>query len=251
MNLHLAEQSILIARPISGTMSMLPRAMRTANGHSGRKPVETLDHRRPAFLDRLETDRNAAFEEFFRYAWRLLSACPPAPLLRLSTERREDIIADVILHCVRDEFRVLRTYREGSFPGWLLMIARNRAVDEIRRDSRRREVPLPPDEPGESPVASIPSREPSASARSEWSECLALVRDCLARMSKKCQILLWGTAQGLRPRELERFLGISPGSNKKTSDDLRYCRRRLKDLLAAEGFEWDGVGLATVRHKGG
>ncbi len=65
----------------------------------------------PEFLDLLDRDSRRAFEEFYLFARRLLLAAPPHIFLEVPVDSREDIIHDVILHCCRDEFRVLRKYR--------------------------------------------------------------------------------------------------------------------------------------------
>jgi RNA polymerase sigma factor (sigma-70 family) len=197
-----------------------------------------LDQGRPAFLDNLDKDRECAFREFYAFAWTLLSVSPPAVFRSFPAEEREGLVADILFHCVDQDFRVLRSYRGGSFAGWLQTVARNRVLDEIRRRARRREVPLPEDEAEETPRGEIRSTEPLQDERKEWSDFLESVRDCIGRMSKKCRILLWASAEGLRPREIQRLLGAGSGSNKAVSDDLRHCRDRLKRLLAEEGLDW-------------
>jgi hypothetical protein len=46
-----------------------------------------------------------------------------------------------------------------------------------------------------------------------------------------------GAADGYKPRELTRLLGWPADWNKKASDDLRECRKRLRQSLAAAGID--------------
>jgi RNA polymerase sigma factor (sigma-70 family) len=201
-----------------------------------------LDQQRPDFLDDLDRDRDRAFRGFHDFAWRLLTVSAPSAFRGFSPDERQALISDVVLRCVEGDFRALRTYRGGSFAGWLLTVARRLALDEIRRRTRRREVPLPPERPqSDEPKGQIASADPLPDQQLEWSEHLECVRRCIARMSRKCQILLWAGAEGLLPREMQRLLGSGSGSNKAISDDLRYCRDRLKRILLQDGFDWSGM----------
>lgn len=205
---------------------------------------------RPAFLDDLTRDRDRAFRDFYSFAWKLLTVSPPGTFRDLCAADREALISDVIFHCVKDDFRVLRTYRGGSFAGWLLAIARNRTLDDFRRRARRKEAPFPSDDPEEEePRRQIQSREPLQDQRTEWSEYLECARHCISAMSRKCQILLWASGEGLRPQEIQCLLGSGPGSNKAISDDLRYCRERLKALLLKEGLDWSSLDSSSSRQR--
>jgi RNA polymerase sigma factor (sigma-70 family) len=194
---------------------------------------------RPAFLQNLDGDRDRAFQEFYQFAWRFLHTFPPNAFRSFLPDDRKALVSDIIFHCVKDDFRVLRTYRGGSFAGWLLSVARHRALDQLRALARRREDPLPSDNPDEDkPQAELPSRQLPQDRQREWTRYLEITRRCISMMSAKCQILLWSAAEELRPQEIQRLLGLGPGSNKAVADDLRYCRERLKKLFLAEGIDW-------------
>jgi hypothetical protein len=51
-------------------------------------------------------------------------------------------------------------------------------------------------------------------------------------------VLLMGAAHGMRPRDLPAMLpGWSSSENKRASDTLRACRKRLVQMLKAEGID--------------
>lgn len=65
----------------------------------------------------------------YTYAYRLTGDAQDA----------NDLVQEVLIRVRRG----LRTYRPGSFEGWLWRITRNAFLDEVRRRKRRPTVPLP------------------------------------------------------------------------------------------------------------
>jgi hypothetical protein len=53
----------------------------------------------------------------------------------------------------------------------------------------------------------------------------------------------------MAPRQLTHLLGWPPDWNKKASDDLRACRKRLIVLLREEGFDIDHLTGVGSRHQ--
>jgi len=87
-----------------------------------------------------------------------------------NTAAAEDILQEVFMQLWRspDVFDATR----GSFPGWLAVIARNRAIDSLRK--RRPESDI-------SDV--VVSTEPDLAGGVEWSRALEKIRSVLASMS--------------------------------------------------------------------
>jgi DNA-directed RNA polymerase specialized sigma24 family protein len=193
----------------------------------------------PSFLDLLDPDPKRAWEGFYAFAWKLLQARPPRLLRSLQPADQENVIAEVIVHCTDDHFRRLRTYQDKGkpFAAWLVVVAHHKALDWIRR------YPQPGDEPkGTEPEDQRHYDKPVDPGLRER------VSACRRRLGEKCQRLieLWAD-YGYRPREiaedpaLGHELGYSPDENKRVSDDLRYCKKKLKGLLREEGL---GLGDA-------
>lgn len=185
------------------------------------------------FLSLLDKDPTRAMDAFYRFAVRQLLAMPPGPLRGLAEDQREDAIQEITLHCVAQDFRVLRQYdaRRGSFAGWFHLVARNRAYDWLRSQAMTVRAEDLRDHPERLDRS-------SPADRTTWAqEYIDAVRQELGSLPHSCQLLLRGAADGLRPNELAMLLGWGKDKNKKASDDLRACRSRLKQRLAERGFD--------------
>lgn len=192
--------------------------------------LEALEQRWPSFLDDVDRHPDRAFDGFYRFAQLLLTVRPPSVLRGVPAEERHDLIHDVILHCCDDRFRVLRRYRDQGkpFAAWLSFVSRNKIINLRRREVPLQEVPEHLPEPSASPADQADGRQ-----------IVSRVEECLVELSRTCQLLLQGAADGLRPRELTQLLGWPEDRNKKASDDLRACRSRLKKALMGRGITSD------------
>ncbi len=216
--------------------------------------VDILRQATPSFIACLEQNPARAFREFYAFAWKLLRAFPPPAMRGFSVDDRDDLIAEVILHCVKNDMRVLRSYRDmgHAFASWLLVVAQYKALDLLRSQSSpwRPSLRLEPDGTGSAP--------PPVHARGARPDELAisrrnfeLVMRIVREMAPEDQILLLASAEGYPPRDLVRLLGRPAEQAKKVSDDLRYCRKRLKRLLKTKaGLDWrelTGDGISSTR----
>lgn len=194
-----------------------------------------LEQEWPEFLDRLDSDPSRAFEEFYLFARKLLSVCPPHVLSEVPQGSREDIVHDIILSCCGDDFRVLRRYRRlgRPFALWFSFVVRNRVRDRLRsqrdRDRMWAKRPEADTEPRHEEVS--PARVAGARVLFER------VRGHIEELGEVCKILLLGAAEGGQPRDLVALLGWPDSWNKKASDELRRCRRRLRERLEASGLD--------------
>lgn len=199
-----------------------------------------LDEPWPPFLNLLDDNPERAFGAFYSYARSVLKAKPPRPMFDLNDAESEDITQEIILHCVRDDFRVLRRYtdRGRPFAAWLYVLAHNKCLDYLRRRKRDADVMAGhtndfesnPDRFGADPSIS-PEQE------SRLRAVLRAVNGCMSRLSRYCRLLLELAADEYMPSEMALVLGWPKDMNKKISDDLRECRRRLKKMLANAGVD--------------
>ena len=137
----------------------------------------------------------------------------------------EEVMQDVFLRCWHglEQFDASR----GSLPGWLLGIARNRAIDVLRgrqHQARLRErEPLP--EPGD--------WEPATADRSDEVVLYTLVGQALAELSEAqreaIELAYYG---GLTQTEVAQQLGEPLGTIKtRIRDGLRRLRRVLAPVV--------------------
>lgn len=127
------------------------------------------------------------------------------------TAAAEDILQEVFLQLWRnpDVFDASR----GSLPGWLAVIARNRAIDSLRK--RRPETNV-------SDV--IVSIEPDLASGPEWSRALEKIRSALASMSSPQRSAL----------EMAFFEGLTHAEiATKTGEPLGTIKTRIRAGLGA------------------
>ena len=194
----------------------------------------------PPFLNLLDSDPDTAFAEFYRWAIKTLTNVPPKPMGSLNREEREDLIQDIIYHCLRDNCRALRQYdyKGKSFSAWVYVIAHNKCIDFLRRKNRETEVFLNytnnDDIKLEKRISHFNNRNENNYDRRE---ILTIVREMIAKLSEHCRLLLEMAADDFKPREMAAALGLAKDKNKKVSDDLRECRRKLKKSLSKSGID--------------
>jgi RNA polymerase sigma factor (sigma-70 family) len=184
----------------------------------------------------LNSDPKKACEFFYVYAKRLLIASPPYVMKAVPTREQDDAIHDIIVHCVKDNFRVVRTYRNNGkpFAWWLKRVATRKILEWIRS---RRNVPVLISAFGNGQETHFEPEDPQPAAPVETKEILRVTNQCIALLALKCQILLRSAAEEFTPREMALMLGLSSKDSKKISDDLRHCRKKLVRLLTERGFD--------------
>jgi RNA polymerase sigma factor (sigma-70 family) len=194
----------------------------------------------PSFLDHLDRAPDRAFQGFYRFIHRLMAVCPPRVYLSIHPSQRDDLLHDIILHCCRDDFRVLRRYadRGKPFSAWLQLVARNKVLDFLRAERQAAAVPLETDD-DERPDIVVVDDGPAADQQLDRQRILGLVREGMQRLTSDCRLLIQAAAEGYKPREITRLMGWPADWNKKASDDLRACRQRLRGVLGALGLDPD------------
>ncbi len=133
---------------------------------------------------------------------------------------------DVVQEAFARAYQRLDTLGDpAAFRPWVLQIARNAAVDVLRRRSRYPAVSLD-DQPG-----LPPADDPAPDEQAELGELAARVRDGVALLSQRdATALALAVHFGFGPRELAAALGITPGAAKVV---LHRARKRLRAALAA------------------
>jgi RNA polymerase sigma factor (sigma-70 family) len=204
------------------------------------------DVSRPEFLGLMDGDPDRAFAGFYTFAVALLSRKPPRPLLSIRPEDRQDIIHDIVYHCVKDDFRVLRRYvpKGRSFAAWLYVVAHNKSLDLISAKGQPAvTLSIHQKEDGRALEQVLSDPGNTHDRQAELSEIVGIVVKAIGRLDEHCQLLLEMAADEFTPKEIVKVLGLAPEQNKKVSDDLRYCRNKLKRLLVEMGADLASMGL--------
>ena len=135
----------------------------------------------------------------------------------------EDVTSETFL-CVWQQAE--RFAARSSFATWLLAIARNKAVTELRH---RRE--LPPDDEEEEDETAEPAHDPEAAYAVRHRR--AVVRACLARLSREQRAIIDLVYYHEKSvQEVAQIMDI-PRNTVKTR--MFYARRKLSQLLVRRG----------------
>jgi RNA polymerase sigma factor (sigma-70 family) len=155
----------------------------------------------------------------------------------LNDHDKESLISDIIYHCVRDDFAVLRKYDDLGYPfeAWLYKIAHRIVLDWLKRKKREKELSRSSDDkdPNDCSIELADHHGHSQPLL----EMVRQVKALIPLLGKNCQLLLKLAAEEYTPKEMALVLQLSSDQNKKVSDDLRYCRQRLKNLMWERGFD--------------
>jgi RNA polymerase sigma-70 factor, ECF subfamily len=122
-------------------------------------------------------------------------------------------------------YRSIRSFRGGSFRGWLLRIASNQCYDALRRRHNHPTEPL-----AEEPLVADPAPQPDNLALG--AETLAAIERAIAQLppdQRLCVLLV--DVQGLDYDEAAEAMNVNLGTVKSR---LSRARARLRELLRPE-----------------
>jgi RNA polymerase sigma-70 factor (ECF subfamily) len=177
-------------------------------------------------------DRDALGELYDRHSTAVLSLM--MPILR---DRRiaEETLQDLFLNL----WQRPHTYdsQRGAFAGWILRVARNRAIDVLRKQRERRFADFSAGADGSplDPTAWLVDPEPDPSDQAVSSDLGARVRDALITLSpEQRETLELAYFGGLSHREIADHLKRPLGTVKT---QIRTGMQRLAQVLAGLGPE--------------
>ena len=117
-------------------------------------------------------------------------------LARVDPASADDLTQEVFLNAWR---RLDRLHDPRAWPAYLATIARNRAIDHVRRD--RRAATLPPE-------SRIAGDSPDAATRLEAERLLGVIREL---PDAYVEPLILRLVEGLAGPEIAEHMGLSPG----------------------------------------
>jgi RNA polymerase sigma-70 factor (ECF subfamily) len=146
----------------------------------------------------------------------------------------EDVAAETWSQIARDHRSFHGDY--DGFRGWAMTIARNRAIDLLRRRGRRPEAPVPTEEMID--LAGHDRMTAAALDRISADDAVALIATLPQAMA---QAVLLRVIVGLDAKEAGRVLGRSPGAVRTAAyRGLRELADRLENPSGVTRAEHDG-----------
>lgn len=149
------------------------------------------------------------------------------------TNAAEDATQDAFISA----FHNIRTYRGGSFRGWLLRIVTNACYDELRKRQRRPTTPLEPLDADGDEIESIHWLSDSSETPEEAAQRVELsgaIQHCLGELPAEFRVIIvMVDIQGLDYQEASQAIGKPLGTVKSR---LSRARVRMQDCL--QGF-WE------------
>jgi len=148
----------------------------------------------------------------------------------------EDQAADAAQEAFISAFKSIKSFRGGSFKGWLMRTVTNACYDELRRQKRRPTTPLEPDtddgEEMDSPRwLADPALTPDQKAEAD--EVEHALQHCLNNLPLEFKtVVVMADIQGLDYTEVSVAIRVPLGTIKSR---LARARLRLRECL--QGFE--------------
>lgn len=153
------------------------------------------------------------------------------------TDKAEDVFQDVFFEIIRARKRFRP---ESRFAAWLFRIARNRAVDRLRRDGFREmkslDEPMDRDEgQGGTRVNMVPDSAPNPEELAGGLELSQALETALAALPREQREVFWlKEKSGLTLAEIAELSGVSGNTVKSR---LRYALEKIRADLTARGFK--------------
>jgi RNA polymerase sigma-70 factor (ECF subfamily) len=152
------------------------------------------------------------------------------------TEKAEEVFQEVFFEVIRARKR----YRpEAKFAAWIFRIARNRAVDRLRRDGFRDMESLdvelnPQGQGGETRLSMVAGDGPGPEELAQARELEKALEAALMKLPPEQREVFWlKEKSGLTMAEIADMTGVSQNTVKSR---LRYALEKLRADLAAQGF---------------
>lgn len=145
----------------------------------------------------------------------------------LSLTRQHAVADDVTQETFISAFRSIANMRGSNVKSWLLKIARNKAYDHFRRQSRRQESSV--EDETTAFRERLPSDNPSPSDVAINSELRDAIEHCVGALSHEHrEVVVLIDVQGGSYEDASSVTGVSIGTIKSR---LNRARRRVRDCL--------------------
>ncbi len=185
-----------------------------------------------ALIERARSGDGRAFEDLarreeralYRHAARIVGPGPDA----------EDVVQDAFLSA----WKSIRSFEGTSFRAWLFRIVTNRALDRIRAQKRRAELPLEPPVDEEVAWAEPAAPGPDLAQIASGREARAIVEEALKGVPEEQRAaLLLRDVEGFAYEEIALMTNSEIGTVKSR---IHRARVAVRNTLVARG--WTGPG---------
>ena len=153
------------------------------------------------------------------------------------TDKAEDVFQETFFEVIRARKR----YRpEARFSAWIFRIARNRAVDRLRRDGFREMESLDmsldsESREGESRLSRVTAEDPDPEEAARHRQLEDAVLEVLETLPMEQREVFWlKEKSGLTLAEIAEITGVSQNTVKSR---LRYALEKLRTQLTERGFK--------------
>lgn len=189
----------------------------------------------PDFLDDLDRDRPRALVAFRRFAEEFFRHAPPPIFFRVPPDDREDVVSEVILHCIDNDCAKLRKFtprRGATFAGWFAVVASRKISDRLQRRQRQKDLVDERARADDDPPPSPPDPFGITAAN----ELERLFLKALKQIGRRCRLLLRLKFLQYKNREIVQVLRLPRDHNKTIGNQVLECRKRLVRLLGDVGY---------------
>ena len=203
----------------------------------------SFDESSPAFLA-LIRDRNPqklgeGISAFAGEAYLELRAHPK--VFPWGSFSQDDAIQEVILHFISSNCAKLKRYRDEGKPfrSWFNVVATRKIYDLIRQNKaeQERNLDFAAANPDFNWVEEVPSKDLGGNFEN-WDVLLwRKIEECVKKLTAKCKALILLAAGESDFERRKIMMGCPEKTNKQMSDDLRFCRKRLRACLENEGID--------------
>jgi RNA polymerase sigma-70 factor (ECF subfamily) len=152
------------------------------------------------------------------------------------TDKAEDVFQETFYEVIRARKR----YRpESKFAAWIFRIARNRAVDRLRRDSFREmeslNAEINPRQPdGGAKLDRVVDENPNPEAAAQHLQLEEALAEALEQLPEEQKQVFWLKEKaGLTLAEIASLTDVSQNTVKSR---LRYALEKIRNELAGRGF---------------
>ena len=194
--------------------------------------TSSADPELTALIERARTGDGRAFEELarreeralYRHAARIVGPGADA----------EDVVQDAFLSA----WKSIRSFEGTSFRAWLFRIVTNRALDRIRAQKRRAELPLEPSVDDDVSWAEPAAQGPDLAEIASGREALLIVEEALKGVPEEQRAaLLLRDVEGFAYEEIALMTNAEIGTVKSR---IHRARVAVRNTLILRG--WKGSG---------